>query len=56
MAAVADVEAGAQVPAPATRSAGRRRSFPVWRWVILLLAGAYFVIPLYAARRCASPG
>ena len=31
------------------RSAGGRRSFPVWRWVILLLAGIYFLIPLYAA-------
>jgi putative spermidine/putrescine transport system permease protein len=53
MAAVADVAAGAQTPAPATRPAGRRRSFPVWRWVILLLAGVYFLIPLYAALRFA---
>jgi len=53
MAAVADVEAGAQAPAPIARPAGRRRSYPVWRWVILLLAGLYFVIPLYAALRFA---
>jgi len=33
--------------------AARRRSFPVWRWAILLLAGAYFLIPLYAALRFA---
>jgi putative spermidine/putrescine transport system permease protein len=51
MAAVARVEAGAQTPAPAAPP--RRRSFPVWRWVILLLAGAYFLIPLYAALRFA---
>ena len=53
MAAVASVEAGAQTPAPAARAAGRRRSFPVWRWVILLLAAVYFLIPLYAALRFA---
>jgi putative spermidine/putrescine transport system permease protein len=54
MAAVAGVaEAGTQAPAPATRSAARRRSYPVWRWAILLIAGAYFLIPLYAAVRFA---
>ena len=26
---------------------------PVWRWIILVLAGVYFVIPLYAALRFA---
>ncbi|WP_300612122.1 ABC transporter permease [Trebonia sp.] len=36
-------------------SAGRRRrtSFPVWRWIILLIAGVYFLLPLYAALRFA---
>ena len=53
MAAVAGVEAGARVPAPAARPARRRRSFAVWRWVIFLLAGLYFLIPLYAALRFA---
>ena len=53
MAAVAGVEAGTQTPAPAARPAARRRSFPVWRWAILLVAGAYFLIPLYAALRFA---
>ena len=53
MAAVAGVEAGTQTPAPATRPAARRRSFPVWRWAILLIAGVYFLIPLYAALRFA---
>jgi putative spermidine/putrescine transport system permease protein len=53
VAAVADVEAGAQTPAPAARPAGQRRSFPLWRWAILLVAGGYFLIPLYAALRFA---
>jgi putative spermidine/putrescine transport system permease protein len=53
MATVASIEAEAQTPAPATRPAAPRRSFPVWRWVILLLAAAYFLIPLYAALRFA---
>ena len=33
------------------RGAGRRGSLPIWRWVILLLAGIYFLIPLIAAFR-----
>ena len=49
MAAVAE----ARPSRPAGSSAGpeqaRRRSYPVWRWVILVIAGLYFVIPLYAA-------
>ena len=53
MAAVAGLEAEAQAPAPGDRPARRRRRFPVWRWVIFLLAGLYFVIPLYAALRFA---
>ena len=31
----------------------RRRSFPVWRWVILLIAAAYFIMPLATAQRFA---
>jgi putative spermidine/putrescine transport system permease protein len=27
----------------------RRRSVPVWRWIILIVAAAYFLIPLYGA-------
>ena len=50
MAAIASTEAGTQAPAP---ERAQRRSYPVWRWVILLLAGAYFLIPLYAALRFA---
>jgi putative spermidine/putrescine transport system permease protein len=53
MAAVTSVAAGAQTPAPAARPAARRRSFPVWRWAILLIAAVYFLIPLYAALRFA---
>lgn len=33
------------------RPPGTRRGFAVWRWVVLIVAGAYFVIPLYAALR-----
>ena len=50
MAAIASTEAGTQAPAP---ERAQRRSYPVWRWVILLLAGAYFLVPLYAALRFA---
>lgn len=31
----------------------RRRSLPVWRWVILLVAAAYFLVPLWGALRFA---
>jgi len=52
MAAVASAEqAGTQLPAQ--RRVTRRRSWPVWRWAILLVAAAYFLIPLYAALRFA---
>lgn len=54
MAAVTNLqEAG--LPATAGRrgrGAGRaagRRELGLWRWIVLLLAGAYFLIPLYAA-------
>jgi putative spermidine/putrescine transport system permease protein len=52
MAAVAETAQAAQAPAPG-RVRTRRRSFPVWRWVILLIAAAYFLIPLYAALKFA---
>jgi putative spermidine/putrescine transport system permease protein len=40
--------------APTPPAAARRRgSFPVWRWVILLIAAIYFLLPLYAALRFA---
>ncbi len=31
----------------------KRRRFPVWRWVILLVAAVYFLLPLYSAIRFA---
>ncbi|HEY0935555.1 MAG TPA: ABC transporter permease subunit [Trebonia sp.] len=51
MAALATQTAPAPVPAPV--AAPRRRSFPVWRWAILLVAAVYFLLPLYAAIRFA---
>ena len=51
MAAIAAQTAPA--PAPAPVAARRRGSFPVWRWVILLIAAVYFLLPLYAALRFA---
>ena len=50
MAAVVSSEQTDTRPVSAAR---RRRSFPVWRWAILLIAAAYFLIPLYAALRFA---
>ena len=52
MAAVTAERASAPAPAPAV-SRRQRRSFPVWRWLILLIAGVYFLLPLYAALRFA---
>jgi putative spermidine/putrescine transport system permease protein len=40
------------VTAPAAR-ARQRGPVPVWRWVILLVAAVYFLLPLYAALRFA---
>jgi len=40
------------VTAPAARPR-RRGSFPVLRWVIMLIAAVYFLLPLYAALRFA---
>jgi putative spermidine/putrescine transport system permease protein len=44
--------AGQAAPTP-VRAARRRRSYPVWRWLILTLTAIYFLIPLYAALRFA---
>jgi putative spermidine/putrescine transport system permease protein len=38
---------------PAAAAAARRGKFPVWRWVILLVAAVYFLLPLVAALRFA---
>ena len=40
-------------PAPAAARPRRRGQAPVWRWVILTIAGLYFLLPLYAALRFA---
>jgi putative spermidine/putrescine transport system permease protein len=45
-------------PAPPARPAStqgraRRGRLPAWRWAILAVAGAYFLLPLYAALRFA---
>jgi putative spermidine/putrescine transport system permease protein len=59
MAAVTGAEQGGQTaPAPvrrqsAGRAAGLRQGFALWRWAVLLIAAAYFLIPLYAAFRFA---
>jgi putative spermidine/putrescine transport system permease protein len=37
----------------ADAAVSRSGKFPVWRWVILLIAGIYFLLPLYAAIRFA---
>ncbi len=50
MAAIISDELAGETAPPRPR---RRRSVPVWRWVILLLTAVYFLIPLYAALRFA---
>ena len=40
-------------PGNAGAAVSRSGKFPVWRWVILLIAGVYFLLPLYAAIRFA---
>jgi putative spermidine/putrescine transport system permease protein len=40
-------------PVPAAPARAQRRSVPVWRWAILLIAAVYFLLPLYAAFRFA---
>jgi len=42
-----------RTPAPAAGRPRRRGRAPVWRWVILAVAGLYFLLPLYAALRFA---
>jgi putative spermidine/putrescine transport system permease protein len=51
VAAVTEAPPARPASTPA-RPAARRR-LPVWRWVILLVAGVYFLLPLYAALRFA---
>jgi putative spermidine/putrescine transport system permease protein len=52
MAAVAGDEMVKDVaPQPARRTGVSVRRLPVWRWIILVVVGAYFIIPLVAALR-----
>jgi putative spermidine/putrescine transport system permease protein len=51
MAAVTTERTPAEAPAAARPR--RRGQAPVWRWVILAVAGLYFLLPLYAALRFA---
>jgi len=54
MAAVAGQQlAGELAPVPPRIRTGAIRRFPYWRWIILVLAGAYFALPLYAGLRFA---
>ena len=53
MAAVAAKPAREPAPVPVAAPGRRRGSLPVWRWVILVVAGLYFLLPLYAAVRFA---
>ncbi|HEX6857497.1 MAG TPA: ABC transporter permease subunit [Streptosporangiaceae bacterium] len=52
MAAVAGQQlAGELAPVPPRVRTGAVRRFPFWRWIILVLAGLYFALPLYAGFR-----
>ena len=54
MAAVAGQQlAGELAPVPPRVRTGAVRRFPFWRWIILVLAGLYFALPLYAGFRFA---
>jgi putative spermidine/putrescine transport system permease protein len=54
MAAVAGQQlAGELAPVPPRVRTGAVRRFPYWRWIILILAGFYFALPLYAGFRFA---
>ena len=59
MAAVAEepqVTAGTAPGGRARPRSGTRDGFTPWRWLILILAGIYFLVPLYAALKFAGWG
>ncbi len=41
-------EAGIEPPMPLAGARKRRRRFSMWRFIVLLVAGAYFLIPIFA--------
>ena len=45
--------AGELAPVPPRVRTGAIRRFPYWRWIILVIAGLYFALPLYAGFRFA---
>jgi putative spermidine/putrescine transport system permease protein len=53
MAAIAEGGLGAQSGGASRRSSSRIKGGTVWRWVVLLVAAAYFLIPLWSALRFA---
>ena len=53
MAAVTETEQADRSAAAGGQVRRRRSRPPVWRWIILVIAGLYFIIPLYAALRFA---
>jgi putative spermidine/putrescine transport system permease protein len=50
---MATVASAQQLGSATPRPVARRRSFPVWRWAILLIAAIYFGIPLYSGLKFA---
>jgi putative spermidine/putrescine transport system permease protein len=53
MAAITDTAEATGTTGTSPRQSSKRASFPVWRWVILLVAAAFFLIPLCVALRFA---
>ena len=43
------IEAEGQAPPP--RANRRPRSLPAWRWIVLIVTGVYFLVPLWGALR-----
>jgi putative spermidine/putrescine transport system permease protein len=50
---MAEVATRPPVPAAAPRRPRARRQPAIWRWAVLLIAGAYFILPLATAQRFA---
>jgi putative spermidine/putrescine transport system permease protein len=50
---MAAVKTTAPAPAETSDNSKRRAAPPIWRWAVLLVAGVYFLLPLYASIRFA---